>query len=67
MDIKSDWGNFKTEDIIKDLIEIEKIAKKTPNEKFIPIYPEWVRNYAKQFEIIENKDFMVAESYMEVE
>lgn len=40
MDIKSDWGNFKTEDIIKDLIEMKKIAKKTPSKKFIPIYPK---------------------------
>lgn len=67
MAIESNWKNCKSESITKDLMNICKRMEESAPKKFIPTYPAWARNYADKFGLVEGKDFVVSESYVEVE
>lgn len=66
MVIESNWGNCKSQNITKDLINIHECMKSSVPKKFIPIYPAWVRNCADKFGLAERRDFKVSEHYAEV-
>lgn len=67
MDIESNWGNCKSQNITEDLTNIRECMKANVTKKFIPVYPTWVRNYADKFGLLEGVDFMVLEHYGEAE
>lgn len=65
MAIESNWENCKSESIKKDLLNMHERMKTSTPKKFIPTYPAWARDYAVKFGLVEGKDFVVSESYME--
>lgn len=66
MAIESNWENCKSQNIMEDLVNMHEYAKVSAPKKFIPIYPDWARNYADKFGMVEGKDFVVSERYVEV-
>ena len=64
MATKSDWKDVTLEKIVEDLMEIKKHKEIYQSQKLV--FPEWAKKYAIQFGLIENKDFIVTKSYMEV-
>lgn len=65
MAIERNWKNCKSESITKDLINIRKRMEASGPKKFIPTYPTWARYYTVKFGLVEEKDFIVSESYVE--
>ncbi|MCI9135977.1 MAG: hypothetical protein HFH48_00185 [Lachnospiraceae bacterium] len=66
MAIESNWENCKSQNIMEDLVNIHEHTKVSAPKNFIPMYPAWARNYADKFGMVEGKDFVVSESYVEV-
>lgn len=66
MAVESNWKNCESESITKDLINMRERMEPGAPQKFIPTYPAWARDYAVKFGLVEGKDFVVSEIYMEV-